>query len=295
MPHTRRGSGASLLTPVMSRPHRFEIPGAHFHITARCNDRKSLFVDDADRRRFLELLRRNSVRLEWVPVSWCLMGNHYHLLVQTREPNLMSGMRDLNGQYARHFNARHGRVGHVFEGRYRASLVQSERYLLAASRYIALNPVRAGLVCRPEEWPWSSHPALVKGESDGITDPTALFATIANSPDQARREYACFVAAVAPEPRYEPQLPIAGDTDFIRTHAPSVRPGPEIVKAAWEQQRPSLEELAESASRDEFFRRARLEHFYTLKEIAQSANCSRETVRRRLQLACADLTPVTGL
>ena len=275
----------------MSRPHRFEVPGGHFHITARTNDRMALFVDDSDRRRFLELLRRNSVRLQWVPVTYCLMDNHYHLLVQTREPNLASGMRDLNGLYARHFNARHDRAGHVFEGRFRGSLIQTDRYLLAASRYIALNPVRAGLVDRPEEWPWSAHRALLRAESDGLTDPRALFATIADSPDQARREYVRFVADADPTPHYDPNAPIAGDASFISAYGPTERPGPEILNAAWEQQRPSLEQLASRTSGDEFFRLARHEYFYTLNEIAQSANCSRETVRRRLRLACADLTP----
>jgi putative transposase len=283
MPH-RRESASFVLAVVMSRPLRFEVPGGHFHITSRGNDRKPLFVDDADRCRLLELLRRNSVRLKWVPVTYCLMGNHYHLLIQTKEPNLASGMRDLNGRYARYFNTRHGHVGHVFEGRYRSSLIQTERYLLAASRYIALNPVRAGIVRRPEDWAWSAHRALASGENDGLTDPRVLFATIARFPDQARREYARFVADADPQPQYDPQTPIVGDAEFIRTHAPSDRPGPEILKAAWEQQRPSLEQLATSASRDEFFRRARLEYFYTLNEIARSAGCSRETVRRRLQL-----------
>jgi putative transposase len=294
MPHPARIRPESP-TSVMSRPLRLEVPGGHFHVTARANDGKSLFVDDDDRCRFLDLLRRNSVRLKWVPVTYCLMGNHYHLLVQTREPNLAAGMRDLNGRYARHFNARHGRVGHVFEGRYRSSLIQTEQYLLAASRYIAMNPVRAGIVRRPDDWPWSAHRALVSGENDGLTDPRALFATIARSHGQARREYARVVASAAPELHYDPRMPIAGDAEFIRTHAPSERPGPEILQAAWEQQRPSLEQLATGVSRDEFFRRARFEHFYTLNEIAHAANCSRETVRRRLRLACADLTPMAAV
>ena len=267
----------------MSRPLRIEVPGGHFHITSRGNHQKPLFLDDADRQRFLMLLRRNSVRLKWVPVTYCLMGNHYHLLVQTREPNLAAGMRDLNGRYARYFNARHGQIGHVFERRYRSSLIQTDRYLLAASRYIALNPVRAGLVAGPEDWPWSAHRTLVCGETDGLTDPGALFGTIAQGPDDARREYGRFVLADAPDPPYDPRKPIVGDAQFIRTHAPTERPGPEIRKAAWELQRPSLEQLAASASRDEFFRQARLEH-YTLTEIARSAGCSRETVRRRLQM-----------
>jgi putative transposase len=268
----------------MSRPLRIEVPGGHFHVTSRGSDRKPLFVDDADRQRFLALLLRNSARLKWVPVSYCLMGNHYHLLVQTREPNLFPGMRDLNGRYARYFNARYDRVGHVFERRYDGRLVQSGRYLLAASRYIALNPVGAGMVSRPEDWPWSAHRALARGESDGIADPSALFETIASSPEQARREYVSFVLNDAATPQYDPQSPIAGDADFIRAHAPRRRPGQETLKAAWELQRPSLEQLAASTTRDEFFRLARFEHCYTLTEIARSVGCSRETVRRRLQM-----------
>ena len=141
----------------MARPLRLEFPGAVYHITARGNARQDVYLDDDDRREFLRLLARESEQQRWQCYAYCLMGNHYHLLIETPEPNLVRGMRRLQGVYTQAFNRRHGRVGHLFQGRYKSILVDRDAYGLELCRYIVLNPVRAGWVSEPGDWPWSSY------------------------------------------------------------------------------------------------------------------------------------------
>ena len=141
----------------MARPPRPQFPDGVCRVSARGNERFPAYRDDGGRHRFLELVATVRGRYRWRVFSYYLMTNHYHLLVQTSEPNLARGMRQLNGVYARWFNRRHGRVGHLFQGRYGARLVQADEHLLAAVRSIVRNPVRAGLCRAPEEWRWSSH------------------------------------------------------------------------------------------------------------------------------------------
>ncbi len=143
----------------MSRPLRLDHAGALWHVTSRGNERREVFRDDEDRREFLRLLGRSVELFGWRLHAWVLMGNHYHLLVGTPEATLSRGMRQLNGDYAQHFNRRHGRDGHVFQGRFKAILVQREAHLLEVARYVVRNPVRAGIVKSAEEWAWSSYRA----------------------------------------------------------------------------------------------------------------------------------------
>ncbi len=144
----------------MARPLRLEFPGALYHLTARGNARQEIYLSDADRRGFLSLFGAVCERFGWRCHGYCMMSNHYHLIVETAEANLSRGMRQLNGVYTQAFNRAHGRVGHLFQGRYKAILVDRDAYLLELARYVALNPVRAGLVARAEDWPWSGHRAL---------------------------------------------------------------------------------------------------------------------------------------
>ena len=130
----------------MARPLRIEYPGALYHVMARGNVRAPIFNDDQDRRSFTDNLARVSGRCDWQVWSWCLMDNHYHLLIETRQATLLRGMREVNGVYSQAFNRRHRRVGHVLQGRYKAVLVERDSYLLELSRYVVLNPVRAGMV-----------------------------------------------------------------------------------------------------------------------------------------------------
>lgn len=146
---------------AMPRPPRVQVPGAVYRLTSRGNRREPVYLDDRDRRLFVWLLRQVVSRYGWICMAYCLMDNHFHLLVETPEPNLSLGMQRLKGAYGRCFNDRYGLVGHVFEGRFKSELVQRESHLLEAGRYIALNPVRAGLVRSAEDWPWSSYPATI--------------------------------------------------------------------------------------------------------------------------------------
>ena len=131
------------------------------HVYARGNDRADIFRDVLDRQRYLRLLGRTTKHCRWQTLSYCLMGNHIHLLIETTSPNLHSGMRRMHSSYAQLFNIRHDRTGHLFQGRYGSTRVESNEQLITAVRYIAFNPVAAGLVPTPSAWAWSSHRAIV--------------------------------------------------------------------------------------------------------------------------------------
>ncbi len=145
----------------MTRPLRLEIPGAVYHLTSRGNRREAIFRDDPDRATFLATLAHVCERFRWSCHAYCLMTNHYHLVVETADANLSRGMRQLNGVYTKRFNRAHQCVGHVYQGRYSAVLVQRELHLLAVLRYVLLNPVRARMVAAAVDWPWSSYRATI--------------------------------------------------------------------------------------------------------------------------------------
>ena len=145
----------------MSRPLRIEHDNACYHVTARGDRRCTIFRTDSDRLTWLALLAETCLRFDFIVLAYCLMGNHYHLVIQTRQGKLSRGMRYLNGNYSQYFNRQHGLVGHVFQGRYHAVLCQANDYLATLARYTVLNPVRAGLVSHPGHWIWSSYAAMV--------------------------------------------------------------------------------------------------------------------------------------
>ena len=156
------GTGLDLLTNyvrffLMARPLRIEFPGAIYHITSRGNARLPIFEDITDRTRFLEVLDGVVKRFKWRCHAYCLMNDHYHLIVETPEGNLSLGMRQLNGVYTQSFNRRHRQGGHIFQGRYKAILVERETFLLDLCRYVVRNPVGAGLVKEAEKYFWSSY------------------------------------------------------------------------------------------------------------------------------------------
>ena len=145
----------------MVRPLRIEFPGAVYHITSRGNARKDIFLSDRDRRNFIHLLGQTCKRFNWNCFAYCLMSNHYHLVIETVEGNLSKGMRHLNGVYCQRFNKHHQRVGHVIQGRYTGILVDKDNYLLELVRYVLLNPVRANMVKTAGQWPWSSYRSMI--------------------------------------------------------------------------------------------------------------------------------------
>ena len=139
----------------MGRGPRILLPGGIYHVTCRGTGPIAIYRDDVDRVRFLNRLDVVERRLGWLRRALCLMGTHFHYLVETPEPNLSQGMHQLKGLYAQLFNRRHRRVGVLFESRFHAKLIESDEQLAATRDYIAANPVRAGLCTRPEDWPWS--------------------------------------------------------------------------------------------------------------------------------------------
>jgi len=141
----------------MSRPLRLELVGGLYHVTSRGDGRDDIYLSDADRLAWLDVFSQVCKRFNWVCHAWCQMTNHYHLIIETPEANLAQGMRQLNGVYTQRFNRAHARVGHVFQGRYKAILVERDSYLLELARYVVLNPLRAGMIKRLETWPWSSY------------------------------------------------------------------------------------------------------------------------------------------
>ena len=178
----------------MARPLRIEFAGALYHVTSRGDRREPIFEDDEDRVKFLGVLAEVVNRLNWRCHAWCLMTNHYHLVVETPDGNLSKGMRQLNGMVTQASNRRHQRTGHLFQGRFKGILVDKDRYLLELTRYVVLNPVRAGMVTHPGKYPWSSYRAMV-GE---VATPRwlasdVLLGQFGKRRSEARRRYRQFV------------------------------------------------------------------------------------------------------
>lgn len=203
----------------MSRPIRIEFPNALYHVTARGDRREDIFEDDIDRQAFLHILAQVVGQFNWLCYAWCLMDNHYHLLIQTPDANLSKGMRQLNGVFTQTSNRRRHRVGHLFQGRFKAILVDSDAYLLELARYVVLNPVRAGMVRKPHKWAWSSYRAsmgLAPAEPFLAVD--GLLAQFAKRRAVAQARYAKFVAEgiKAPSPWRELKGQVfLGDERFV--------------------------------------------------------------------------------
>jgi putative transposase len=180
----------------MARPLRIEFPEALYHVTSRGDRREEIYGDDVDREAWLAVLAQVCERFNWRVYAYCLMSNHYHLLVQTMDGNLSAGMRQLNGVFTQAVNRRHARVGHVFQGRFKAILVDGESYLLELARYVVLNPVRAGMVSDAGQWPWSSYGAAMgQAPRPSWLAADALLIGFSSYRAAARRKYADHVRA----------------------------------------------------------------------------------------------------
>lgn len=178
----------------MARPLRIEIAGGLYHVTSRGNRREVIYEDDDDRLHWMETLSRVCARYNWRVHAYCLMDNHYHVVIEIAEGNLSKGMRQLNGVYTQAFNRRHNRVGHVFQGRYKAILVEKEAYLLELSRYVVLNPIRAHMIKNMGDWPWSSYLATTgKRDAPEWLEVDWLLSHFGKQRKRAREKYIDFV------------------------------------------------------------------------------------------------------
>lgn len=243
---------------TMARPLRLEHAGAIWHITSRGNAREAIVRDDADRARFVETLGRVAPVVGWRLHAWVLMTNHHHLLVETPEPTLARGMRQLNGVYSQDFNRRHGRVGHVFQGRYKGILVERESHLLELARYVVLNPLRAGMVRTPAEYRWSSYAGTA-----GLTRPADwlevdwTLAHFGSRRSTARRRFREFVAEgrgaqYRPWEELRGRIALGGD-EFVESLAERLKAvvvSPEVPRAQRRlRQRPSVRVLMSEVRR----------------------------------------------
>lgn len=274
----------------MARPLRLEYAGAIYHVFSRGNRREPVYLDDQDFAGFVDLLGEVCARFNWVVHAYCLMTNHYHLLVETPDANLSRGMRQLNGEHTQRFNRRHRRVGHVFQGRYKAILVQRGEYLLELTRYVVLNPVKARMVGEAGEWAWSSFNSQTGREPvPDWLDVEWLLGQFGARRRDAVRRYVEFVAAgvgaESPLTRVQDQLYLGDDAfgDQVRTLAQNhdLR---EISKA---QRRPvalSLDQYAHNCrSRDEAMASAYRSGAYSMREIADHFGVHYMTVSRAVR------------
>ncbi|HMS85989.1 MAG TPA: transposase [Nitrospira sp.] len=277
----------------MARPLRLEYPGALYHVTARGNARQDIFLQDEDRPRFLRVLEQVVARCHLLLHAYCLMDNHFHLVVETPDANLSKAMRQLNGVYTQAFNRRHQRVGHVLQGRFKAILVDRDNYLLELCRYVVLNPVRARLTREPDTYLWSSYRATA-----GLVPPSAgltvdwLLSQFGRQRAAAHRKYRAFVAEGigqdSPWGQVQGQV-LLGSERFVERLLSSLRdkrPFTEIPRQQRFAGRPSLHQLFPARSRtdrtqrNKAIRRAHGEHGYSLSEIGRAVGLHYSAISR---------------
>jgi putative transposase len=201
----------------MARPLRINAPDLTYHVTARGTGRMPIYRDDQDRLTFLERLAEVVEDCHLKCHAYCLMTNHYHLVVRTLDANLSRALQRLNGPYAQWWNGRHERAGHVFQGRFGAQVIQDDAYLLTACRYVVLNPVRAGLVGGPGDWRWSSYRATAALSAvPCFLSPDALWQSLSDGPiESAVERYRQFVMAEGADQSRMPSSPVVGSVEFV--------------------------------------------------------------------------------
>jgi REP element-mobilizing transposase RayT len=274
----------------MARPLRLEFAGALYHVTSRGDHREDIFLCDDDRLEWLEVLGIVCSRFNWVIHAYCQMTNHYHLLLETVDGNLSRGMRQLNGLYTQRFNQRHGLVGHLYQGRYKAILVQKENYLLELSRYVVLNPLRANMVASLDDWRWSSY--LIVTEQNTAPpwlDTDWLLSQFGTQRGDAIDSYRRFVMAGKGLPSALQQTRhqlVLGDDAFVERHRQNKESETlrEISKAHRKTVALSLDQYqTRHTNRDEAMAQAYLSGAYTMAEIGRFFGVHYMTVSRAVR------------
>ena len=233
----------------MARPLRITYPGAFYHVTSRGNEQKAIFKSKRDREKFLEYLESASQRYDAVIHAYVLMDNHYHLLLETPTGNLPHIMRHINGAYTTYFNIKRKRFGHLFQGRYKALLVDIDEYAKELSRYIHLNPVRAKIVETPEEYEWSSYRFYIgKQKPPEWLYRDFVLGYFGKKLSSAQKEYQKFVSILTGEYYESPLMDIVSSTilgtpDFIALIKDRYLSGKQIDKDI-----PALKELSKKTS-----------------------------------------------
>ena len=280
----------------MARPIRIEFPGAIYHVTSRGNAQASIFLDDIDRNAFLSILGLTMRRFNVICHAYCLMTNHFHLLLETPDANLSKAMRQFNSVYTQAFNRRHDRVGHVLQGRFKSIVVDRDAYLLELCRYIVLNPVRAGMVKEPGKYLWSSYRATAGLQKkpdflavDWILEQFGIDRV------QARKEYRLFVTAgldsASPWNDLKGQC-LLGDDSFLEKLYPLLKDKSalkEIPRVQRFADRSALEDIFQGpedrAQRDAAILKASYEYGYTQAQIAAATGLHYSTVSKIIKKA----------
>jgi putative transposase len=272
----------------MARPLRIEYPGALYHVTSRGDRQEAIFDDDHDRTAFLRVPSEVVSRFRWHCHAYCLMGNHYHLMIETPQANLTKGMRHLNGVFTQGSNRRHKRSGHLFQGRYKAILVDRDSYFLELARYIVLNPVRAAMVKHPRLWTWSSYGATIGTSPAPIWLTTeGLLAEFGKRRAGARRKYLQFIeegmSAESIWKDLKGQIYLGND-DFVEQMRGKLGERDEDVNIPRVQQRgpaPSLSVIRrQHKNRDDAIRAAYETGAYSYQQIAKEFGVHFTTVGR---------------
>ena len=284
----------------MARPLRIEFPGAVYHVTARGERREPIFVDDEDRRALLEIVAQALSRFDAEVLSYCLMGNHYHFVLHTRQGKLSLVMRHINGVYTQAFNRRHNKVGHLFQGRFKAILVDRDAYLLEVCRYVDLNPVRARMVRKPEAWAWSSYRAHVGGVPAPAWLDTAglhgylLGRSVRSAADSRRAadRYARLVASVPDASLWGSSLRqqiYLGDEDFVARMQALAEPrnstDADMPKVRRRKRRTLTQWLGSCETREDALYKAHTDGAMTMSAIARELGLSVSRVSRLIARA----------
>lgn len=274
----------------MARPIRIEFPDAVYHVTTRGEDGGNIFVDEQDRQIFLNVLEEVVRRTGWIVHAYVLMDNHYHLMVETPQPNLSRGMRQLNGVYTQRFNSLHGSGGRVFQGRFKAVLVERNSHMLDMCRHVVLNPLRVKAVRNLSRYRWSSYRATAgEAKAQAWLHTNWVLQQFARSGAAAQRKYAEFVGAGSDMPspllRVKSQI-LLGSAAFVKKMQQRLA-GKELAKSGnGKARRPLLsavfsgKTLKDKMLRNQAIQRAYQDHGYTMAEIATAAKIHFSTVSK---------------